>query len=61
MRIETIEAELLTGLTAEEQAALEPFLQRKNLAELRQQRDLLVVQRDALVKAIDLVRAKLNG
>jgi hypothetical protein len=50
--LENIEAEMLAALTAEEQAALEPFLQRKNLAELQAQRQLLIAQRDALVKAI---------
>lgn len=61
IRLEQIEAQLLSELTAEEQAALDPFLQHKNLAELNAQRGLLIAQRDALVKAINLVRAKLNG
>ncbi len=61
IRLENIEAELLPALTPEEQAALEPFLQHKNLAELNTQRLLLVAQRDALVKAIGLVGVRLNG
>jgi hypothetical protein len=59
IRLENIEAELLAALTPEERAALEDFLQKKNLAELQAQRQLLTVQRDALVKAIELVRARL--
>ena len=59
IRLENIEALLLAQLTAAEQAALEPFLQKKNLAELQAQRDLLAAQRDALVKAIDLVKARI--
>ena len=59
IRLENIEAQLLAQLTPEEQAALEPFTQRLNLAELIAKRDLLVAQRDALTKAIGLVKARL--
>ena len=61
IRLENVEAQLLAALTAEEQAALEPFTQRLNLAELQAKRDLLTAQRDALVKAIGLLEARLNG
>lgn len=61
IRLENIEAELLTALSAEEQAALHPFMSALNLVELKAERQLLVTQQDALVKAIGLVEAKLNG
>lgn len=61
IRLENIEAQLLAQLTAAEQAALEPFTQRLNLAELIAERNLLIAQRDALVKALALVEARLNG
>lgn len=59
IRLENVEAELLALLTPEEQAAIDPFTQHLNLAELTQKRDLLVVQRDALVHAIEIVKARL--
>ena len=61
IRLENIEAELLVALSASEQAALQPFMSALNLAELRAEQQLLGAQRDALVKAIRLVEAKLNG
>jgi len=61
IRLENIEAELLLALSAEEQAALHPFMSSLNLVELKAERQLLVAQQDALVKAIGLVEAKLNG
>jgi hypothetical protein len=61
IRLENAEAQLLAQLTAEEQSAIQPFLQQLNLAELIAHRDLLTVQRDALMKAIGLLEARLNG
>ena len=61
IRLENIEAELLLALSAEEQAALHPFMSALNLVELKAERQLLVAQQDALMKAIGLVEAKLNG
>jgi flagellar biosynthesis chaperone FliJ len=61
IRLENVEAQLLTGLSAEEQSALQPFLQQLNLAELQSRRDLLLVEQSALVKAIGLLEARLNG
>lgn len=61
IRAERFEAELLAQLTAEEQAAIQDFLEKKNLAELISARDLLVAQRDALEKAVLLLRAKLEA
>ena len=61
IRLENVEAQLLAALTPEEQAALERFTQRLNLAELQARRDLLTAERDALVKAIGLLEARLNG
>lgn len=59
-RAESIEADLLAQLTVEEQAALEPFLQNADAAELRARRDLLAKQRDVLVKATGILRARLG-
>lgn len=61
IRLENVEAQLLPQLTAAEQAALEPFTQRLNLAELTARRDLLAAQRDALAKAIGILEARLGG
>lgn len=61
IRLENVEAQLLAQLTPEEQAALDRFLQKKNLAELQAHRDLLIAQQAALEKAIGLLEAELAG
>jgi hypothetical protein len=61
IRLENAEAQLLSQLTVEEQAAIQEFLQSLNLAELQAKRDLWVVKRDALIKAIGLLEARLLG
>lgn len=60
IRMENLEALLLAQLSPEEQAALEPFLQKLNLAELQSERELLLLQRDTLLKAIGLLEARLG-
>jgi hypothetical protein len=61
IRLENVEAQLLTQLTAEERDAIQPFLQKLNLPDLQAERDVLTEKRDALMRAITLLEARLVG
>ena len=60
IRMENLEAQLLGQLTGPERTALGPCLQKLDLAELQAERVLLSDRRDALVKAIGLLEARLG-